>query len=208
VSPGLASKLAFGQQPTTTKVNQIISPAVTVRVLDAFGNLETGDSVRSVSVAIGTNPTGGTLNGTTTVADSGGIATFSTLSINKVGKGYTLVGSSSGLTSVTSVSFNITRGGKAAALSQPLLVSAGTPGPSARALGLGFLQTSILPGSGGTPASESMSRAEASPRAASTLGASRVDRFFSSGGETAEVLQKDLGLGNVWADILGNTNEW
>ena len=40
-----------------------ISPAVTVRVLDRFGNLVTGDH-SNVTMAIGTNPGGGTLSGT------------------------------------------------------------------------------------------------------------------------------------------------
>src|SRR5262249_7445973 len=38
VSPGAASQLAFGQQPTNTAVNTAISPAPTVRIFDAFGN--------------------------------------------------------------------------------------------------------------------------------------------------------------------------
>ena len=41
-------------------------------------------------MAIGTNPGGGTLSGTTTVAAVAGVATFSNLSINKAGTGYTL----------------------------------------------------------------------------------------------------------------------
>jgi hypothetical protein len=108
VSPAAASKLAFGQQPINAVVNQAISPAVTVRVLDAFGNLETGDNTHTVTMTIGTNPSSGTLGGTTTVTVSGGVATFSTLSINQVGNGYTLTSSSGSLTGATSASFNIT----------------------------------------------------------------------------------------------------
>jgi hypothetical protein len=37
-----------------------------------------------------------------------GVATFSNLSINKTGSGYTLTASHSGLTSATSSSFNVT----------------------------------------------------------------------------------------------------
>ena len=59
-------------------------------------------------MAIGTNPVGGTLAGTLTVPASGGIATFSNLSINKVGIGYTLTASDGGLGGATSTAFNIT----------------------------------------------------------------------------------------------------
>src|SRR5262249_25732637 len=108
VSPAAASLLAFGQQPTNTVANATISPAPTVRILDAFGNLETGDNTDQVAMAIGTNPSGGTLSGTLTVAASSGVATFGNLSINNVGNGYTLVASSGSLTSATSSAFNIT----------------------------------------------------------------------------------------------------
>src|SRR5436190_1076632 len=61
-----------------------------------------------IKVAIGSNPGGGTLAGTTSVNAVSGVATFSTLSINNAGTGYTLTASASGLTGETSTSFNIT----------------------------------------------------------------------------------------------------
>src|SRR6266550_2163971 len=51
---------------------------------------------------------GGTLSGTTSVNAVNGVATFSTLSINNAGNGYTLTASASGLTGATSTAFNIT----------------------------------------------------------------------------------------------------
>src|SRR5207248_780225 len=96
VVPAAANHLAFNVQPSTTVAGVVIAPAVTVRVLDQFGNLATGDS-SNVTVAIGTNAGGGTLSGTATVAASSGIATFSTLSINKTGTGYTLTAADGGL---------------------------------------------------------------------------------------------------------------
>jgi hypothetical protein len=63
-----------------------------------------------VTLAIGTNPGGGTLSGITTVTAVNGVATFSGLSINRTGPGYTLTASSSGLTGATSAAFNITPG--------------------------------------------------------------------------------------------------
>jgi len=44
----------------------IISPAVTVRVLDPYGNLVSGDSTDQVTLALGNNPGSGTLSGTVT----------------------------------------------------------------------------------------------------------------------------------------------
>jgi hypothetical protein len=108
VNPAAANHLAFSQQPTNTNAGSIITPAVTVQVFDAYGNLETGDNTDSVTIAIGTNPAGGTLSGTTTVTVSGGVATFSNLSINNAGNGYTLVATSGSLASATSNAFNIT----------------------------------------------------------------------------------------------------
>lgn len=105
---GPPSQLAFGQQPVNTAGGATITPSPTVRILDQFGNLTT--STANVTIAIGTNPAGGTLSGTTTVAAVAGVATFNGLSINTAGTGYTLAASSTGLTGATSSAFNITVG--------------------------------------------------------------------------------------------------
>jgi len=109
VNPGAASKLAFTQQPSTTTAGQTISPSVAVQIQDANGNLT--NSTASVSIAIANNPSSGSLSGTTPVNAANGVATFSDLSINKGGTGYTLQASSNGLTSATSGGFNITPAG-------------------------------------------------------------------------------------------------
>ncbi len=69
---------------------------------DAFGNVTT--STASVSLAIGTNVggTGTVLSGGGATPAVAGTATFAAVSINHTGTGYTLVASSSGLTSATS----------------------------------------------------------------------------------------------------------
>jgi len=105
VTPAAASRLAFTVQPSSTTAGASITPAVQVSILDGFGNLTA--STATVSVAIGTNPSGGTLAGTTSQAAAAGVATFSTLGIDKAGNGYTLAASSTGLTSATSSAFNI-----------------------------------------------------------------------------------------------------
>ena len=84
-----------------------MTPAVTVAVEDANGNIETGDNSTMVTLAIGTNPGSGTLSGTTTVQVAAGVATFSGLSINNAGIGYTLVAAASLVTAATSTPFDI-----------------------------------------------------------------------------------------------------
>jgi hypothetical protein len=101
-----ATKLAFTGQPSNASAGSAIIPAVAVTVEDAAGNV-VPVAGRSVTVAIGTNP-GGTLSGTTTAnTDASGVATFSNLSINNAGIGYTLATTSSGLAGATSNAFNI-----------------------------------------------------------------------------------------------------
>ena len=126
VNPGAASKLVFGQQPTSATGGATISPAVTVRVLDANDNLTT--STATVTMALGSNPGGGTLSGTTSVAAVAGTATFSNLSVDKPGTGYTLAASSTGLTGATSSAFDISVGpaAKLAFVQQPSNATAGT----------------------------------------------------------------------------------
>ena len=104
---GSAVDVVFGQQPTNTHRNQTISPAVTVRVVDAYGNLVTSGSYL-IWIAIGSNPGGGTLSGTQLRFSSGGVATFDNLSINRAGNGYTLATGAIFVGTVTSSSFNIT----------------------------------------------------------------------------------------------------
>src|SRR5205823_336099 len=101
-------------------------PAVQVTARDAQGNTATGFT-GNVTVAIGTNGGGGTLSGTATVGAASGVATFSTLSIDKVGTGYMLTGAATGLSGATSAGFNITPGtaGQLAFTVQPTNSTAG-----------------------------------------------------------------------------------
>jgi outer membrane protein assembly factor BamB len=78
-------------------------------VEDANGIIETSDNASTVSLAIGTNPAGGTLNGGSAVTVVSGVATFSGLSITTAGSGYTLTASSTpSYSGATSAAFNIT----------------------------------------------------------------------------------------------------
>lgn len=97
---------AFTAQPSTATAGVAISPAVEVTVQDAFGNTVTS-ATDAVTVAIGTNPGGGTLAGTTTISAVDGIATFFDLSIDLLGSGYTLLATSGSLSGSTSAPFDV-----------------------------------------------------------------------------------------------------
>jgi len=96
--------VAFVQEPTDTVAGTNITPAVTVQVLDGFGNPITGQAV-TIALTTGT----GTLSGTLTQnTDATGTATFGNLNINQIGaKNLT---ASAGALSDVSVSFNIIAG--------------------------------------------------------------------------------------------------
>src|SRR5207249_4068684 len=83
-------------------------PAVQITALDPAGN-PVPSFTGSVTVALGNNPGGSTLGGTTTVAAVGGVATFVDLSLNKTGTAYWLTATATGL-NATSSGFNITPG--------------------------------------------------------------------------------------------------
>ncbi len=108
VDPAAANNLAFLQQPSNAVAGASISPAVTVQVRDIYNNLKTNDSSTSVSITIGTNPGSGILSGAASTAVVNGIATFSGLSIDEAGAGYTLNADSGSLGGAVSNSFNIT----------------------------------------------------------------------------------------------------
>jgi VCBS repeat-containing protein len=106
---GAATKLAFAQAPVNTSAGSPITPAVKVAIQDAAGNTVTS-ATDAITIAIGNNPAGGTLSGTKTVGAVNGVATFAGLSIDKSGNGYTLTAAATGLTGVTSPSFDIVPG--------------------------------------------------------------------------------------------------
>jgi hypothetical protein len=109
VSAGTATKLVFSGQPSNTVAGSSITPAVTVSVEDANGNVVTS-ATTSITVAIGTNPGSppGTLSGTPTESALSGVATFSNLKISSDGNGYTLTAAGGSLPGATSTAFNIT----------------------------------------------------------------------------------------------------
>ncbi|MBP1653894.1 MAG: Ig domain protein, group 1 domain protein, partial [Bacteroidetes bacterium] len=104
IQPSAAARLAFLQQPVETMAGAIITPPVTVRLRDAFGNdVETsGTSVR-IALTSGT----GSIDGALTQNTVSGVATFPDLSIDLAGS-KRLTASSGSLTAATSDDFTIT----------------------------------------------------------------------------------------------------
>ena len=95
VTPAAASQLVITTEPpATVKVSTPFGLQASIE--DPYGNVVTTAN-SSVNVAFASNPTGASLGGTLSVSASQGVATFSNLTINKTGSGYTLQVSSSGL---------------------------------------------------------------------------------------------------------------
>jgi hypothetical protein len=105
VTAATASALRFGQQPTRAPLGGAITPAVQVRVEDAYGNLSSVSA--PVRVALADNPNGATLGGTTSVTPKGGVATFADLTLDQIGRGYTLRASADGLPDTKSQPFDV-----------------------------------------------------------------------------------------------------
>ena len=104
---GSATHLVFTVQPSTTHAGLAISPAIQVAAASGAGATDP-TFTNSVTMALGVNPGAGTLSGTTTVQAISGVATFSNLSINNAGAGYTLVASTPTRTPASSAAFTIT----------------------------------------------------------------------------------------------------
>jgi len=113
--PGAADHLVYGQQPTNATSGASIAPPVTVRILDAHGNLTTSTAGVTLAIKPGTGAPGATLGGTLPRAAVAGIATFGDLSIAKAGIGYELTASAASTTSADSGSFDIAPGAANAA---------------------------------------------------------------------------------------------
>jgi hypothetical protein len=127
-TPGTADHLTFNVQPTNTTAGTAISPAVTVDVLDSFGNLVTADNSDQLTITVASGPGGFATGSTASLTASGGVATFANLVLDTAGA-YTLGESGSGgLTGANSSSFAV-RPGTAARLSfglQPGNTTAGS----------------------------------------------------------------------------------
>ena len=110
IAAGPPARLAVGSVPASVTAGQAIP--WTVRVQDAFGNLVM-TATTAVDVALGANPAGATLSGTRSIAAVAGVASFGDLGVDRVGAGYALSASASGLTGGNSSDFSVTPGAPA-----------------------------------------------------------------------------------------------
>ena len=106
VNPAAEATLVIASQPpSNTTAGSAFG--LTVDVEDAFGNIVTGYS-GSVNLSVAGGPATMTLQGNVETTASGGVASFSGLSIDLVGAGYTLSASAAGLSVVQSRTIVVT----------------------------------------------------------------------------------------------------
>jgi len=104
--PPSPTHVAYVVHPSQALRDSTINPSITVEVRGSSGSRIPG-ATNTVTLALGANPGGAALTGTTSVAAVSGIATFTDLRVNARGRGYTLVATSGSLTPDTSSTFNV-----------------------------------------------------------------------------------------------------
>jgi hypothetical protein len=109
MTAGDAARLVFGAMPATVDAGMAIAPPITVTAQDASGNPVTSFT-GAITLALGVNPSGATLNGTLARNAVAGVARFDSLTITRSGAGYTLTASATGMTGGTSAPFNVAPG--------------------------------------------------------------------------------------------------
>ena len=154
LTPGSASQLVITQSPIGVLVGAGFGLVVAAE--DQFGNVNPAFG-GSVNVAILNNPAGATLGGTLSETLQGGVATFSGLTLNKPGIGYTLRVSGNGLTAAASTPFIVTVVGTAFTVN-----SLGDTGTGSGTLGRLAAMSSPRPISAKAASSTSASRVRSS----------------------------------------------
>jgi hypothetical protein len=106
VNAGPIAQVVWVQQPGTVARNAVISPAPSVRLLDAAGNTVTATVAVTMSI---TNPTGRafTTSSTTTVNSINGVATFANLVIGTTDRSFRIRASAGTLRSPESANFRV-----------------------------------------------------------------------------------------------------
>jgi hypothetical protein len=125
IVPGLATKLAFAPQPLSGTAGKALTPAVMVKVEDAFNNVVTANT-SAVKLTLSSGPTGATLTGILAANAVKGIASFANVSM-KIAGGYRLKATDGLLPAATSGTITIapTAAAKLVITQQPLTGKAG-----------------------------------------------------------------------------------
>jgi hypothetical protein len=111
------AKLVLSAIPSTVTAGAAIAQTITVTAVDAAGSV-VSSFTGALQLALGANPAGGALSGTTSANAVSGVATFTGVLLTKAASGYTLVGSGDGLTSSASSAFAVVPGAPASITKQ------------------------------------------------------------------------------------------
>jgi hypothetical protein len=108
--PGPATQLSVFTQPGGATAGNMFATQPRVEIQDAAGLRVTSDNstVVTVEISLGTGTTGAVLGGSATAMANAGLVTFSALSIDLAGNGYTLTFTAAPLTPDVSNAFNVT----------------------------------------------------------------------------------------------------
>ena len=126
---GTTTNLVFIQQPVTTQIGAVL-PNFRTGFVDSYGNT-VRNGYAGVYLTLQNNPTSATLGGSAAVsANSSGFADFNSITVDKIGTGYTLLaswyGNGSGPATALSAPFDITQAGIVLATPSPLIGNGST----------------------------------------------------------------------------------
>jgi sugar lactone lactonase YvrE len=99
------TKLTLASQPATTPVGQVLAPVV-VQITDGNGSLMQVSA--DITIALDSGANGAILHGTTTRPAVAGVATFNDLTVDRPGRGYSLLAFGAKLGGVVSNPFDVT----------------------------------------------------------------------------------------------------
>ena len=121
---GTTTNLVFIQQPVTTQIGGTL-PNIRTGFVDSYGNT-VRNGYAGIYLSLQNNPTNATLGGSTSVsANSVGLADFNSITVDKVGTGYTLLatwyGNGAGAITAVSAPFDITLAGITLTTLSPVL---------------------------------------------------------------------------------------
>ncbi len=103
---GANTQIIVTSNPAPSPVVAAQAFSLTAQAADAYGNVDPSFA-GTITAALLNNPGSSTLGGTLGVGTSGGLATFTDLTLNKSGSAYTIQVSSPGLASGTTIPFNV-----------------------------------------------------------------------------------------------------
>ncbi len=122
---GLSTDVRFATEPAYG-IQVSTNFTVTAEIVTVKGDRALSNS-NTITLALVANPGGATLSGTTSVAAVNGLATFSNMTLDQLGIGYTLSATATGLNADTSVSFRVYRNSISFSTEPTAQVVANTP---------------------------------------------------------------------------------